>query len=179
MAQFLRLLAHGYPWLRHPASITARARVCMTWETLFAFFFGIEVKGAPFAPSKKESLNLFLKWLQMQGCALITLPSQFCPQKLAVLHLSESKIQQLCSSYSKKVAENLMVMNLRVMSREEKSGQWTDSECYYSSYLELGNQVAHSMSNFGTNLRAAPPDSILRVLEDDCNGLIYSRLMTV
>ncbi|XVF07073.1 hypothetical protein REPUB_Repub06bG0105900 [Reevesia pubescens] len=54
-----------------------------------------------------------LKWLQWQGCALETLPSDFCPQKLAVLDLSESKIKRVWSSYSNKVAENLMVMNLR------------------------------------------------------------------
>ncbi|KAG4159307.1 hypothetical protein ERO13_D02G167900v2 [Gossypium hirsutum] len=54
-----------------------------------------------------------LKWLQWQGCALKTLPSDFCPQKLAVLDLSESKIEKLWSSYSNNVAENLMVINLR------------------------------------------------------------------
>ncbi|KAG8498447.1 hypothetical protein CXB51_004950 [Gossypium anomalum] len=54
-----------------------------------------------------------LKWLQWQGCALKTLPADFCPQKLAVLDLSESKIEQLWSSYSNNVAENLMVINLR------------------------------------------------------------------
>ncbi|KAH1130141.1 hypothetical protein J1N35_001519 [Gossypium stocksii] len=100
----------------------------------------------------------------MQACALITLPSQFCPQKLAVLDLSETKIQQLCSSYSKKAVQTLL--NFPVISREEKSGQWTDSKCYYSSYLELANQVAHSMSNLGTNLRAAPPGSILGIKEE-------------
>nr|KJB31386.1 hypothetical protein B456_005G188500 [Gossypium raimondii] len=54
-----------------------------------------------------------LKWLQWQGCALKTLLSDFCPQKLAVLDLSESKIEKLWSSYSNNVAENLMVINLR------------------------------------------------------------------
>ncbi|XP_021292771.1 TMV resistance protein N [Herrania umbratica] len=54
-----------------------------------------------------------LKWLQWQGCALKTLPSDFCPQKLAVLDLSESKIERVWSSYSNKLAKKLMVMNLR------------------------------------------------------------------
>ncbi|XWS34909.1 hypothetical protein CRYUN_Cryun21dG0077700 [Craigia yunnanensis] len=54
-----------------------------------------------------------LKWLQWHGCALKTLPSDFCPQKLGVLDLSESKIERVWSSFSNKVAENLMVMNLR------------------------------------------------------------------
>ncbi|XVE84952.1 hypothetical protein DITRI_Ditri17bG0053000 [Diplodiscus trichospermus] len=53
-----------------------------------------------------------LKWLQWHGCALKTLPSDFCPQKLAVLDLSKSKIEQVWSSCSNQVAENLMVMNL-------------------------------------------------------------------
>ncbi|XP_022733870.1 disease resistance protein TAO1-like [Durio zibethinus] len=54
-----------------------------------------------------------LKWLQWQGCALKTLPSDFCPQQLAVLDLSESNnIERVWNSYSNKVAENLMVMNL-------------------------------------------------------------------
>ncbi|XWS34906.1 hypothetical protein CRYUN_Cryun21dG0077400 [Craigia yunnanensis] len=54
-----------------------------------------------------------LKWLQWHGCALKTLPSDFCPQKLGVLDLSESKIEHVWSSYSNKVTENLMVMNMR------------------------------------------------------------------
>ncbi|XVE84955.1 hypothetical protein DITRI_Ditri17bG0053300 [Diplodiscus trichospermus] len=53
-----------------------------------------------------------LKWLQWHGCPLKTLPSDFSPQKLAVLDLSKSKIEEVWGSYSNKVAENLMVMNL-------------------------------------------------------------------
>ncbi|XP_039017931.1 disease resistance protein RPV1-like [Hibiscus syriacus] len=53
-----------------------------------------------------------LKWLQWHGCALETLPSDFCPQKLAVVDLSDSKIKQLWSSNVNEVAENLKVMNL-------------------------------------------------------------------
>ncbi|KAE8688283.1 5-formyltetrahydrofolate cyclo-ligase-like isoform X1 [Hibiscus syriacus] len=53
-----------------------------------------------------------LKWLQWHGCALDTLPSDFCPQKLAVVDLSDGKIKQLWSSNVNKVAENLKVMNL-------------------------------------------------------------------
>ncbi|XVF84462.1 hypothetical protein PTKIN_Ptkin17bG0039000 [Pterospermum kingtungense] len=56
-----------------------------------------------------------IKWLQWQGCALKYLPSDFGPQKLAVLDLSESKIERVWSS--NKVAENLMVMNLRGCSK--------------------------------------------------------------
>ncbi|XVF84841.1 hypothetical protein PTKIN_Ptkin17bG0072000 [Pterospermum kingtungense] len=43
------------------------------------------------------------------------LPSDFGPQKLAVLDLSESKVERVWSS--NKVAENLMVMNLRGCSK--------------------------------------------------------------
>ncbi|GMJ13154.1 hypothetical protein like AT1G27170 [Hibiscus trionum] len=58
-----------------------------------------------------------LKCLEWQGCALDTLPSDFCPQKLAVLDLSGSKIEQLWSSNVNEVAENLMVMNLSGCAR--------------------------------------------------------------
>ncbi|KAK8627333.1 hypothetical protein V6N13_134946 [Hibiscus sabdariffa] len=67
-----------------------------------------------------------VKCLQWQGCALDTLPSDFCPQKLAVLDLSGSKIEQLWSSNVNQVAENLMVMNLggcaRLASLPDLSG---------------------------------------------------------
>ncbi|RVX10626.1 TMV resistance protein N [Vitis vinifera] len=71
-----------------------------------------------------------LKWLQWKGCPLKTLPSTFCPRKLTVLDLSESKIERVWGCHNKKesaerpdftlysshcpdqVAENLMVMNL-------------------------------------------------------------------
>ncbi|CBI32058.3 unnamed protein product, partial [Vitis vinifera] len=59
-----------------------------------------------------------LKWLQWRGCPLKTLPSDFCPQGLRVLDLSESKnIERLWggrwwSWHNNKVGENLMVMNL-------------------------------------------------------------------
>lgn len=44
-----------------------------------------------------------LKWLQWKGCPLKTLPPTFCPQKLAVLDLSESVIERLLGFHSKKV----------------------------------------------------------------------------
>ncbi|KAG2707346.1 hypothetical protein I3760_05G144600 [Carya illinoinensis] len=53
-----------------------------------------------------------LKWLQWKGCPLKSLPSNFCPRELAVLDLSESKIEQVWGRYSNQVAEKLMVMNL-------------------------------------------------------------------
>ncbi|KAE9454562.1 hypothetical protein C3L33_13534, partial [Rhododendron williamsianum] len=58
-----------------------------------------------------------LKWLQWRKCPLKNLPSDFCPQQLTVLDLSDSKIENVWglrwwSWYKNKVAENLMVMNL-------------------------------------------------------------------
>ncbi|KAF7124833.1 hypothetical protein RHSIM_Rhsim12G0052700 [Rhododendron simsii] len=58
-----------------------------------------------------------LKWLQWRKCPLKNLPSDFCPQQLAVLDLSDSEIENVWGlrwwSWCKnKVAENLMVMNL-------------------------------------------------------------------
>ncbi|KAE8023361.1 hypothetical protein FH972_009069 [Carpinus fangiana] len=53
-----------------------------------------------------------LKWLQWKRCPLKSLPSDFCPRELAVLDLSESKIEQVWGGYSNKVAKKLMVMNL-------------------------------------------------------------------
>ncbi|XP_042501781.1 disease resistance protein RPV1-like [Macadamia integrifolia] len=49
-----------------------------------------------------------LKWLQWKGCPLEALPSDFCPRKLAVIDLSESKIKQV----QFKMAKELQVMNL-------------------------------------------------------------------
>ncbi|OMO57250.1 hypothetical protein CCACVL1_25878 [Corchorus capsularis] len=57
-----------------------------------------------------------LKWLQWQGCSLKTLPP-FCPQKLAVLDLSDSKNLERVWNTCKVVAENLMVMNLSGCSK--------------------------------------------------------------
>ncbi|XP_059446014.1 disease resistance protein RPV1-like [Corylus avellana] len=54
-----------------------------------------------------------LKWLQWRACPFKSLPSDFCPRELAVLDLSESKIEQVWGWYSNKVAEKLMVMILR------------------------------------------------------------------
>ncbi|XP_041010865.1 disease resistance protein RPV1-like [Juglans microcarpa x Juglans regia] len=54
-----------------------------------------------------------LKWLQWKGCPLKSLPKDFCPRELAVLDLSESKIEQVWRRFTNQVAEKLMVMNLR------------------------------------------------------------------
>jgi hypothetical protein len=48
-------------------------------------------------------LPVELKWLQWKGCPMKNLPSDFGPRKVAVLDLSESKIEQLWGSYSNKV----------------------------------------------------------------------------
>ncbi|KAI3467433.1 hypothetical protein Pfo_024096 [Paulownia fortunei] len=58
-----------------------------------------------------------LKWLQWKGCPLKTLPSEFQPQDLAVLDLSESQVSQLWSQrwwdfYGEKMGKKLLVVNL-------------------------------------------------------------------
>ena len=52
---------------------------------------------------KFNSLPAELKWLQWKGCPLNTLPSDFHAPQLAVLDLSESKIERLWGSKNKKV----------------------------------------------------------------------------
>ncbi|KAJ9187572.1 hypothetical protein P3X46_003013 [Hevea brasiliensis] len=54
-----------------------------------------------------------LKWLQWKECPLRNLPSDYHPSRLAILDLSESGIQRVWGWCSNKVAEKLMVMNLR------------------------------------------------------------------
>nr|XP_023884808.1 TMV resistance protein N-like [Quercus suber] len=61
---------------------------------------------------KFRCLPVELKWLQWKGCPMKSLPSDFCSRKVAVLDLSESKIEQLWGSHNNKVLENLMVLNL-------------------------------------------------------------------
>ncbi|KAF3973233.1 hypothetical protein CMV_003341 [Castanea mollissima] len=62
---------------------------------------------------KYKYLPAGLKWLQWKGCPLKALPSEFLPRELAVLDLSESRIEQVWGWYSNKVAEKLMVIKLR------------------------------------------------------------------
>ncbi|XP_054775713.1 disease resistance protein RPV1-like [Prosopis cineraria] len=63
---------------------------------------------------KFKSFPAELKLLQWQGCSLKCMPSDFWPQKLAVLDLSRSKIENLWNrkGYKIKMPENIMVMNL-------------------------------------------------------------------
>ncbi|KAJ4959739.1 hypothetical protein NE237_019649 [Protea cynaroides] len=57
-----------------------------------------------------------LKWLQWKGCPMEALPSDFCPRKLAVIDLSESKIKQVWNQRlwkgRYKITEELQVLNL-------------------------------------------------------------------
>ncbi|KAF8407994.1 hypothetical protein HHK36_007134 [Tetracentron sinense] len=69
---------------------------------------------------KFELVPAKLKWLQWKGCPLEALPSDFCPQELAVLDLSESKIKTVWGQRWRdgyklgigQMAERLLVMNL-------------------------------------------------------------------
>ncbi|KAB5531815.1 hypothetical protein DKX38_018485 [Salix brachista] len=62
---------------------------------------------------KFKNFPASLKWLQWKNCPLENLPSDYAPNELAVLDLSESAIQRVWGWTGTKVAENLMVMNLR------------------------------------------------------------------
>ncbi|KAJ6387281.1 hypothetical protein OIU78_017070 [Salix suchowensis] len=62
---------------------------------------------------KFKNFPATLKWLQWKNCPLENLPSDYAPNELAVLDLSESAIQRVWGWTGTKVAENLMVMNLR------------------------------------------------------------------
>lgn len=53
--------------------------------------------------AKFKYLPVELKWLQWKGCPMKSLPSDFCPRKVAVLDLSESKIEQLWGWHNNKV----------------------------------------------------------------------------
>ncbi|KAK7848038.1 tmv resistance protein n [Quercus suber] len=54
---------------------------------------------------KFKYLPVELKWLQWKGCPMKSLPSDFCPHKVAVLDLSESKIEQLWGSHNNKLPQ--------------------------------------------------------------------------
>ncbi|KAF9671357.1 hypothetical protein SADUNF_Sadunf12G0038900 [Salix dunnii] len=62
---------------------------------------------------KFKNFPASLKWLQWKNCPLENLPSDYAPHELAVLDLSESGIQRVWGWTSTRVAESLMVMNLR------------------------------------------------------------------
>ncbi|MED6154890.1 hypothetical protein PIB30_000392 [Stylosanthes scabra] len=53
-----------------------------------------------------------IKWLQWQGCSFKTLPSDFWSKKFTVLDLSHSNIESLWGLRTKKVPDNLKVLNL-------------------------------------------------------------------
>ncbi|KAH7515834.1 hypothetical protein FEM48_Zijuj10G0068300 [Ziziphus jujuba var. spinosa] len=61
---------------------------------------------------KLKNLPDELKWLQWKGCPLRYLPSNFCPQGLAVLDLSDSKIERIWDWHGNKVGGKLKVLNL-------------------------------------------------------------------
>ncbi|KAI5352523.1 hypothetical protein L3X38_005414 [Prunus dulcis] len=53
-----------------------------------------------------------LKWLQWKGCPLKSLALDFFPLRLAILDLSDSKLERLWRGRGHKVAEKLMLLNL-------------------------------------------------------------------
>ncbi|KAL5554021.1 hypothetical protein UlMin_041422, partial [Ulmus minor] len=62
---------------------------------------------------KFKSFPAGLKWLQWKECPLKALPDDFYAPQLALIDLSNSKIEQLWGSKNIKVAENLKIMNLQ------------------------------------------------------------------
>lgn len=62
---------------------------------------------------KFKFLPQSLKWLQWKECPLTILPSDFCPRELAVLDLTDSKIERLWKTNSDKAGKNLLIINLR------------------------------------------------------------------
>ncbi|KAI9126312.1 hypothetical protein K1719_002733 [Acacia pycnantha] len=61
---------------------------------------------------KFKSFPAELKWLQWHGCPLKCMPSDLCPQELAVLDLTHSNLENLWDWKGYKVPEKIMVMNL-------------------------------------------------------------------
>ncbi|KAF5746660.1 TMV resistance protein N-like isoform X2 [Tripterygium wilfordii] len=106
-----------------------------------------------------------LRWLQWKGCPLRNLPSSFQPRQLAVLDLSESNIKRVWGWNAKKVAENLMVLNLK--------------GCYNLDYIDLsGHQkleklVLQRCSKI-TNLHKSigSLSTLLFLNLEDCTSLI-------
>ncbi|KAH7515831.1 hypothetical protein FEM48_Zijuj10G0068000 [Ziziphus jujuba var. spinosa] len=83
---------------------------------------------------KLKNLPAELKWLQWKGCPLRYLPSNFCPQGLAVLDLSDSKLEKVWGWSASNVADKLIVLNL--------------SECYKLTALPdlYGNRALEKLS---------------------------------
>ncbi|XP_057758681.1 disease resistance protein RPV1-like isoform X1 [Arachis stenosperma] len=134
--------------------------------------------------SRLEGQGKFLpqgvKWLQWKQCPLKNMSSSYYPLELAVLDLSESKIETLWGKHHNKVAECLMVLNLSSCHHLVAIPDLTGYHCLKKIVLEnctaltrihesVGNLSTLVHLNLGTcyNLVELPSDvSGLKHLED-------------
>ncbi|PON67438.1 TIR-NBS-LRR-like protein [Parasponia andersonii] len=124
---------------------------------------------------KFNSLPAKLKWLQWKGCPLKALPSDFHAPQLAVLDLSESKLESLWGSKNKKIAENLAILNLREchsinfipdLSRHQKLEKITLENC--KGLTQIHESIGNLQTLIYLNLRMC---SNLNKLPNDVSGL--------
>ncbi|TKY69763.1 TMV resistance protein N [Spatholobus suberectus] len=121
-----------------------------------------------------------LKWLQWKQCPLRYMPSDYNPLELAVMDLSESKIETVWGGGSNKVAEHLMVLNLSSCHHLTATPDLTGYLCLKKIVLKecshltrihesLGNlsSLVHLNLHFCYSLMELPSDvSGLKHLED-------------
>ncbi|XP_015900999.3 disease resistance protein RUN1 [Ziziphus jujuba] len=125
---------------------------------------------------KLKNLPAELKWLQWKGCPLRYLPSNFCPQGLAVLDLSDDgKIERIGDCFGDKVAEKLMVLNLSDCYKLAALPNLSGNQALKKLFLENCKglvKVHESLGNLNTllhlNLRGC---SNLIKLPTDVSGL--------
>ncbi|ESQ34363.1 hypothetical protein EUTSA_v10006573mg [Eutrema salsugineum] len=97
-----------------------------------------------------------LKWLQWRGCPLKSLPPDFLARQLAVLDLSESGIRRVQSLCSKRVDENLKVVNLRGCYNLEDIPDLSNHKALEKLVFQRCNllvKVPRSVGNLGTLLQ--------------------------
>ncbi|KAL5562981.1 hypothetical protein UlMin_032728 [Ulmus minor] len=124
---------------------------------------------------KFKSFPAGLKWLQWKECPLKALPDDFYAPQLALIDLSNSKIEQLWGSKNIKVAENLKIMNLRDchsltmipdLSRHQNLEKLILENC--KGLTQIHDSIGNIQTLIHLNLRAS---SNLVKLPSDVSGL--------
>ncbi|KAL5553913.1 hypothetical protein UlMin_041314 [Ulmus minor] len=124
---------------------------------------------------KFKSFPAGLKWLQWKECPLKSLPDDFYAPQLALIDLSNSKIEQLWGSKNIKVAENLKIMNLRDchflatipdLSRHQNLEKLILENC--TTLTQIHDSIGNMQTLIHLNLRAC---SNLVKLPSDVSGL--------
>ncbi|XP_042501666.1 disease resistance protein RPV1-like isoform X2 [Macadamia integrifolia] len=94
-----------------------------------------------------------LKWLQWKGCPLEVLPPDFCPRKLAVLDLSESKIRHVWSRRPwrgpYKMTEKLQILNLYGCSNLTATPDFSELPKLVKLVLEGCNELRQIHKSIG------------------------------